>query len=249
MKVKIYSFGYFKLALDMLGALLCVFLCIAVSFSFMLGAVTEGEFVLTSSESTSPLIVIDAGHGGEDVGAVGVNGVYEKDLNLQFALLLGEMLCEEGYNVFYTRTEDKLLYKEEENIKGIRKISDLKNRAAIVNEKMPVMFISIHMNYFSVEKYSGLEVYYRLGDSESQMLAHDISSEVKLSVDSENKRTPKGTEDLYLLKNTYCPAVLVECGFLSNGAECEKLCEKEYQKRLCFAIICGMIKYESRNVS
>ena len=105
--------------------------------------------------------------------------------------------------------------------------------------------ISIHMNFFSIEKYSGFEAYFRKGDIDSQKLAYAITDEVKLASDTENNRTPKGTEDLYLLKNTTCPAVLLECGFLSNNVECQKLCEKEFQKQLCFSIVCGIIKYES----
>lgn len=249
MKIKVFDMKPINAIFEVVSVVAFIVLAVAISFSLTVNSLASGELAPVSASVDAPLVIIDAGHGGEDVGAIGVNGVYEKDLNLQFAFTLGEMLLNEGYDVFYTRTQDKLLYTEEENIKGMRKIYDLKNRAQIVNEKMPSMFISIHMNYFSEEKYSGFEVYYRKSDSQSQRLAYDIADEVKHGVDNSNKRTPKEGEDIYLLKNTTCPAVLLECGFISNAKECEKLCQKEYQKQLCFSIVCGMIKYESRLLS
>ncbi len=246
MKIRVFSLKKLNFILNFFTTFVFALMCVFLSFSIMHWTDRFGAYVETMSVSTSPVIVIDAGHGGEDVGAIGTNGVYEKDLNFEIAFLLGEILTEEGFTVFYTRTQDKLLYGEDENIKGMRKIYDLKNRAEIVNEKNPYMLISIHMNYFSIEKYSGFEVYYRTGDTDSQRLAYDVSSEVKLFSELENIRTPKATEELYILKNTSCPALLIECGFLSNKVECEKLCEKEYQKQLCFSIVCGIIKYESR---
>ena len=246
MKIKLFRLGKAFAVFDLITAFMIALGCILMSGSIMMTQVNTGEYIEIMNSPSLPLIVIDAGHGGEDVGAIGVNGVYEKDLNLEISFLLGEMLSNEGYQVFYTRTQDKLLYTEEQNIKGMRKIYDLKHRASVVNEKAPYIFISIHMNYFSIEKYSGFEVYYRKGDIESQKLAYDVADEVKLSADTDNKRTPKATDELYLLSNTTCPALLLECGFLSNVAECQKLCEKEYQKQLCFSIVCGIIKYESR---
>ncbi len=247
MKIKVYKVTKAFFIFKLFTAFLVALGCIVISGAIMLRQMYTGEYIEIMNTINTPLIVIDAGHGGEDVGAIGVNGVYEKDLNLEISFLLGDMLIKEGYQVFYTRTQDKLLYTEEENIKGMRKIYDLKNRATIVNEKKPFLFISIHMNYFSIEKYSGFEVYYRDGDNESQKLAYDVADEVKLSADKDNKRIPKATDELYLLSNTKCPALLIECGFLSNTDECQKLCEKEYQKQLCFSIVCGIIKYESRN--
>ena len=217
-----------------------------LAFGILVQTVSHVEYTQAVADATSPIVVIDAGHGGEDVGAVGVSGVFEKDLNLSYSITLGEMLASEGYTVFYTRTEDRLLYTEEENIKGMRKIYDLKNRAIFTNEKSPFFLISIHMNYFSVEKYHGFEVYYASDSAPSKRLAYDISDEVKQSIADAGDRTPKASDDLYLLSNVTCPAVLLECGFLSNIVECNRLCEKEYEKQLCFAIVCGMIKYENR---
>ena len=188
-------------------------------------------------------VIIDAGHGGEDSGAVGVSGDLEKNLNLEISLLIGEELINRGYKVVYTRTEDKMLYSAEENIKGMRKISDLKNRCKISFEYENPIFISVHMNSYGSSKYSGLQVYYTDGNDESKSLANKIQNSVKTSLQTENTRQIKNGKNLYLLENCNGTAVLVECGFLSNTDECKKLSEKEYQKQLSFAIICGIIEY------
>ena len=197
---------------------------------------------LTSAE-TGRVIVIDAGHGGEDPGAIGMNGVYEKDINLEIAMTLGEELKNRGYTIIYTRTEDKMLYIPEENIKGMRKISDLKNRCKITAEYDNCIVISIHMNSYGASKYSGLQVYYQDGNSESQALANKIQNAVRKELQPDNHRQIKNGSDLYLLENANGTAVLIECGFLSNEKECKKLSQKEYQKELSFSIICGIIDY------
>ena len=188
-------------------------------------------------------IIIDAGHGGEDCGAIGASGVYEKDLNLEVALIVGELLTDQGYTVVYTRTEDKLLYTDAENIKGIRKISDLKNRCKIGAEYADSLFVSIHMNSYSDAKYSGLHVYYSPKAQGSERLAHIIQNRVREDVQPMNNRVPKLGKNMYLLENLENTAVLIECGFLTNVQECEKLSQKEYQKQLSFSIVCGIIEY------
>ncbi len=195
----------------------------------------------TIPQEKTRIVILDAGHGGEDCGAIGKNGVYEKDLNLQIAKTLGEYLTKSGYTVVYTRTEDKLLYTDEENIKGFRKIYDLKNRVKISEQYKDALFVSLHMNSFGEEKSSGLQVYFSKNVALSQKLASNIQNEVRERVQPNNTRGIKATEDLYVLTNNPNAAVLIECGFLSNGNECQKLCEKEYQKELCFAIVCGII--------
>ena len=198
---------------------------------------------VTAPVQTPKTVILDAGHGGEDPGAIGKNGVYEKDLNLSIAKELGSQLEDLGYSVVYTRTDDRLLYREEENIKGLRKIYDLKNRVGIALKYENAIFISIHMNAFSDEKYSGLQVLYSETDPKSLQLAENIQDEVKEKLQTENRRSVKSGNGLYLMDHIDYPAVLIECGFLSNTRECEKLCEKEYQKQLCFSILCGIISY------
>ncbi len=230
------------------NAFVSIFVIMLVLMSTVIGAVAGvlGENLADVSANALPyekLIVIDAGHGGEDSGAVGVNGALEKDLNLQIALEIGKALEEKGYVVVYTRTDDRLLYTEEENIKGIRKISDLKNRCKIAARYPNSVFVSIHMNSFGSSKYSGLQVYYSEKNDESRLLADSIQNKVINDLQKTNNRVTKPGKDMYILENIDNTAVLIECGFLSNKEECEKLSEKEYQKELSFLIVCAIIEY------
>ena len=230
------------------NAFVSIFVIMLVLMSTVIGAVAGvlGENLADVSANALPyekLIVIDAGHGGEDSGAVGVNGALEKDLNLQIALEIGKALEEKGYVVVYTRTDDRLLYTEEENIKGIRKISDLKNRCKIAARYPNSVFVSIHMNSFGSSKYSGLQVYYSEKNDESRLLADSIQNKVINDLQKTNNRVTKPGKDMYILENIDNTAVLIECGFSSNKEECEKLSEKEYQKELSFSIVCAIIEY------
>ena len=225
---------------------------LALAFIFIfIGKISSDTYVRSSayvdvlSEITEKsTVIIDAGHGGEDCGAIGVNGIYEKDLNLEISVELGKILSENGYAVVYTRTNDALLYTEEENIYGIRKISDLKNRCKYGAEYPNAIYISIHMNSYKSAKCSGLQVYYSLDNDSSYSLASSIQRSVKNRLQTDNNRQVKEGKGMYLLENLSNPAVLIECGFLTNPEECEKLAEKEYQKQLSFAIFCGIIDYK-----
>jgi N-acetylmuramoyl-L-alanine amidase len=210
--------------------------------------ISFGEYDTEAASASEMLIILDAGHGGEDAGATGINGALEKDLNLSMVNILGEMLTEKGFAVVYTRSEDKLLYEEWENIKGIRKISDLKNRCKIAKSYPNALFVSIHMNTFGDGKYSGLQVYYSPENKESEMLAGAIQSSVKKELQPNNNRNIKQGNDIYILENIDNTAVLIECGFLSNEEEAKKLSQKEYQKMLSFSIICGIIEYMNTKI-
>ncbi len=208
----------------------------------------SGTFASPANAATvapdRPLVILDAGHGGEDGGAVGDNGVYEKDLNLTLALLLADMLRAADVDVLLTRTEDKLLYREEENIRGHRKEYDLRNRLKIAEGHSGALFISLHMNTFPQKKYSGLQVYYAQRTDGSRALASCIQRAVAATLQPDNDRQIKEADSsIYLLDSAVCRAVLVECGFLSNPVECRLLSEKEYQRRLCFSLFCGIMEY------
>ena len=242
MKVYLINGKKIKRRFGVLLTCMAFLLTVTVFFSAVEGYFID-KLVSVSTTPETGVIIIDAGHGGEDVGATGVNGVYEKDLNLIFANLVGKELESRGYKVVYTRTDDKLLYTEQENIKGIRKISDLKNRCKIADEHKGALFISIHMNTFGAAKYSGLQVYYSNGSEKSINLATAIQSTVRERLQNDNKRAVKNGKGLYILDKCSATSVIVECGFLSNPDECAKLSEKEYQKELSFAIVCGIIEY------
>ncbi len=230
-------------------AFLSFLVIMAVILSSYFGAFSKRS-ECTAATSTKPenrSFIIDAGHGGEDPGAISDSGVFEKDINLDIALLIGEELMKKGYNVIYTRTEDKLLYTEKENIHGIRKICDLRNRCRIAKENPDAIFLSIHMNSFSESKYSGLQTYYSAYNEESRALADSIQSRVRNDLQKENNRKIKEGNNMYVMENIENIGVLVECGFLTNSDEAKKLCEKEYQKMLSFSIVCGIIDYIEKN--
>jgi len=233
---------------------LCVslLLILTVIVTSTIGIYTQfyGKDITSVYSNTIPyekIVILDAGHGGEDPGAVAKNGLLEKDLNLTLTLEIGKIFEEKGYVVVYTRTDDRLLYKEEENVKGIRKISDLKNRCKVAERYPDSIFVSIHMNSYGSKKYSGLQVYYSNKNSESQMLADSIQNKVVKDLQTSNNRVPKPGKDMYILENIDNTAVLIECGFMTNDAELKKLSEKEYQKQLSFSIVCGIIEYIEKN--
>ena len=228
-------------------------LCVMVVLSLTIGITAKilGRSLLDVQANTLPyekIIILDAGHGGEDPGAIGKGNIYEKDLNLQIALEIGKLLEEKGYIVVYTRTNDRLLYAENENIKGIRKISDLKNRCKVANRYPESIFVSIHMNSFASSKYSGLQVYHSKSDA-SISLANIIQNKVVSELQPENNRAIKQGDGMYILENITNPAVLIECGFMTNEEELKKLSQKEYQKQLSFSIVCGIIEYIDKNSS
>lgn len=206
----------------------------------------DGERSRPVSAEAGVTFVLDAGHGGEDSGAIGVNGALEKNLNMEVTLLLGDLLKEAGYRVVYTRTEDRLLYTEEQNIAGQRKTYDLKNRLAVAAAEENGVLVSIHMDKFSSPSASGLQVHYA-GVGDSRVLADKIQNRVRADLQPNSRRTVKAAgEEIYLLYHSTTPAVLIECGFLSNPEECKKLCEKDYQRQLSFSIFCGMMEYMER---
>ena len=227
-------------------AILAIIVIISIILSLSLKS--ENDPYVDSSAvpeqvNTVKTVIIDAGHGGEDCGAIGKTGVYEKDLNMQISLKLGEYLSAAGYSVVYTREDDRLLYTEEQNIKGMRKIYDLKNRVEIANSYNSALLVSIHMNSYGAESCSGLQVYYAEGNDSSVSLANKVQESVVNTLQPNNKRKIKEGNGIYLLENSINPCILIECGFISNYDECKKLSEKEYQKELCFSILCGIIEY------
>ncbi len=232
-----------------LGALACVFFFMLLfllsgAFTVFLSALlAEEEGAPTALDAPPPVVILDAGHGGEDGGAVGVNGALEKDLNLALTLSLAELLREAGVEVILTRSEDRLLLGEGENVKGHRKENDLKNRLAVAEEHPDAIFVSIHMNAFPDPSCRGLQVYYAKTEG-SGLLASHIQGSVKARLQGDNKRTPHAAgSSIYLLERAVSCAVLIECGFLSNPDECARLSQKDYRSELCFSIFCGMMEY------
>ncbi len=190
-----------------------------------------------------PVIVVDAGHGGEDGGASGADGTAEKDLNLAIAQTVGEILSAAGYDVRLTRTDDRLLYDlygDLTDYTGHKKTYDLRNRLRFAKEADAGLFVSIHMNKFPEEKYSGLQVYYA-AFPQSQAVAEVVQNYAKQYLQHENTRqTKRATSSIYLLSRAEFPAIMIECGFLSNPAELTQLKDPLYQKQLALVIACAI---------
>ena len=205
--------------------------------------------VLTlKDEVKCPVIIIDAGHGGEDGGATGVNGVAEKDLNLEIAFELADMLTAAGYDVVLTRDSDRLLYDPTSDYKGRKKFLDLSERVRITEDLDRAILVSIHMNSFPDPRYSGLQVYYSKNHPESSALAESIQNAVRENLQKENDRTTKAANSrIFLLDRVSKPAVLVECAFLSNPEECELISEDGYRKKLTLAMFCGISDFIRKN--
>ena len=187
------------------------------------------------------LIIVDAGHGGFDGGAVAFDGTVEKDINLEISMVLSEMLASHGYDVIMTRTTDT--GTEDDFTKPIqtRKVSDLKNRLSLMNKYPNAVFVSIHLNKFTASSAKGAQVFYSKNHPDSYTLGDSIQATIKSKLQPDNPRVIKqGTRSTYLLYNAKIPAVIVECGFISNNEELQKLKDDKYKKQLAFAVFCGI---------
>jgi len=189
-------------------------------------------------------IIIDAGHGEPDGGAVGNHGVLEKDLNLAISRYLQGYLEQGGVEVILTRSDDSGIYDAENKTIRQKKRSDLKNRENLIKNSEADLFVSIHMNKFSDSKYSGPQVFFSANHKDSKPLAEQIQQEMIAVLKPPSERTVKQAgKEIYLMQKAKIPAVLIECGFLSNDREEQLLMNEEYQKKAAWAIYCGIIKY------
>lgn len=181
-------------------------------------------------------VVLDAGHGSSDSGKVGINGVLEKDINLSISKKTKKHLEKKGIRVVMTRDKDESL-AEGEN--GNRKVQDMKARVKRINDTKPDLAVSIHQNSYHEESIHGAQVFY-YEHSESGEKDARILQEALLAVDPDNTRQVKANTTYYLLKRTEVPILIVECGFLSNQEEAEKLASEDYQKEIAKAIANGI---------
>lgn len=205
-------------------------------------AMTAGN----ANETVSPQIVIDPGHGGEDGGAV-VGDVLEKDLNLQISECLFDLYTMFGIRSEMTRTEDTMLYDrfdDLEDYRGKMKTYDLRSRLRVAEESGAVLYVGIHMNKFPNESSKGLQVYYSPNTEESERVAQLMQSYAKKYLAPDNKReTKKATSAIYILKRIRIPAVLAECGFLSNREECALLETPEYRLKVAAVLFASTGEY------
>lgn len=186
---------------------------------------------------TKKTVIIDPGHGGIDVGTVGIDGSLEKNINLSISLDLYDYLMVSGINTVLTRDGDYEVYRAgEQRIK-----SDLYNRMDFINSVPDSILISIHQNHFENEAEWGTQVWFSPNDEISPTLADKILQSVKKNIQPENKRENKVSDNsYYILYKAQKPSVMVECGFVSNKNENNKLQDKEYQKDMAYSILAGI---------
>lgn len=199
---------------------------------------TMGDNVLTGK--TQVCIVLDAGHGGDDPGKIGVNGLKEKDINLAIAQKVRTYLEANDVKVIMTRETSEGLYDP-----GVdnKKVQDMKRRIEIIEETAPVATVSIHQNSYTEEYVNGAQVFYYADSKEGENLAALLQENLRANLNPENHRQIKPNDSYYLLKKTKIPTVIVECGFLSNYTEAELLGTEEYQDRVAWAIHMGIMQF------
>ena len=224
---------------------LMILAVILITFCLMMYSAFSNITARTASDSLEqqPMIVIDAGHGGEDGGAE-VDGVLEKDINLSIAGKLSEILRLCGCRVTEIRDEDISVYDSDALTLREKKVSDLKRRVEIANENDNNILVSIHQNKFDNSAYSGAQLFYSSNHDDSRVLAESIRSAITSLLQKDNTRElkPAGS-DIYLLDNAEVPAVIVECGFLSNQEERSKLMDDAYQNEMAYAVAMGVLEY------
>lgn len=231
----IYALRFF------LCAVLTVLVIMAVSVALeAIMTKKPEESAPTSLDTSNVLVVIDPGHGGEDPGSVAPDGTLEKDLNLEISNLVQALCILNGWDVKMTRTEDTLLYDyydDLEDYTGKKKVYDLKNRLKIAEEHENALYLGIHMNKFSQSKYSGAQIYYSKNNVGSYSVATNLSKNIKKYLQPSNNRAIKAADSsIYILNNIKNPAILVECGFLSNEDELSLLKAEEYRAKMALVI-------------
>lgn len=196
-----------------------------------------------ATPATSKTIVVDAGHGGEDGGAVASDGVMEADINLRIALKLQNLLEQSGATVILTRSDENAIYNLDKKTLRDKKNSDIKNRVKIGNNSSADIFVSIHLNKIPQSEYYGWQTFFKDGSEEGKRLATCIQNNLNEAIQKENKRVPLKINNVYIIKHVEIPISIVECGFLSNPEEREQLEDNSYQNKLAWGIYNGVMDY------
>lgn len=227
-------------------------LAVCAGFSLPYFSSRRGEGARTATGAEARTVILDAGHGGEDGGAVSAGGLQEKAVNLDLTLRIRDFLVENGVRVVLTRDSDVLLYDRNTDYRGRKKALDLQARREIAEQIPGGVFVSIHMNAFPQKQVHGLQVWYSPNHADSALLAGAVQEEVRTRLQPENNRkTKQAGSNIYLLHHLQIPAVLVECGFLSNPDEAALLATEGYREQLAQAVALGILaglgKFDARS--
>lgn len=207
--------------------------------------VNRVEKVIATSATpvTDRVIILDAGHGKPDEGATGEDGITEEKTNLDITLKTQKLLEESGATVILTRSNENAIYDLDKKTLREKKVSDIKNRVKIGNESQADILVSIHLNKGDSASYSGWQTFYKASDENGKRLATNIQESISEIITVENHRKAHEISGIYLVENVEIPVTIVECGFLSNPQEAEKLLTEEYQNQLAWGIYNGILKY------
>lgn len=229
-------------------AIITAFLIILSTMLYLTFMANFSAAEASSMPITQKTVIVDAGHGGDDGGAIGIDGTVEKDINLDIALKLEKILKFYGFNVIMTRTQDVMTCDDGLDSLRKRKISDIHNRFELMRKNPDAIFISVHQNKFEDSSQHGTQVFYSGNDERSKELAEAIQTSVTLTLQRKNDRVVKKSgSGIYLLYHAKIPAVLVECGFISNSDEVKKLKDESYRMKLAILIADGLLKYLSNH--
>lgn len=223
-----------SLSLVLIGCFIVLAIC---------ARITERALPTAAEASDKPIIVLDAGHGGMDSGAVGATGVLEKDINLSIVLALRDMFEMSGFQTVLTRDEDISIY--DAGVEGIRnqKLNDMDNRLKIIQSYPESIFLCIHQNNYTDPKYFGGQMFYNNNNPNNRTLAQIMQNRFA-QLQTGNDREIKLTgEELFLLKSNKNPSLMIECGFLSNPEEEQNLASWEYQQKVAFTIYSGVLEF------
>ena len=228
-----------KKRLVILGIFLLLVISICVIMQFKEPETKETVALPVSNK----VIVVDAGHGEPDGGAVSSNGISEAEINLKIALKLHNLLEQSGATVILTRSDENGIYDLDKETLKQKKVSDIKNRVKIGNSSSADIFVSIHLNKIPQQQYSGWQTFFKKDCENGKKLATAIQENLKQAVQKENDRVPMKIDNVYIVKNVEIPLTIVECGFLSNTEEEKQLQDDNYQNRLSWGIYNGIIDY------
>lgn len=216
--------------------ILLLTLCLCILGGAALLGKSRIEPTVSTSAQSGRVVILDAGHGGEDGGASSAGGDKESDINLDIVLKLESLMAFLGVDTQLTRQDDRSLHSGDARTIREKKISDLKNRVAAINSVPDAFLISVHQNHFTDSRYSGAQVFFNGGDV-SRQWGECTQSVLREVLDAGNDRKAKPMPDgIYLFEHISCPAILVECGFLSNGEEASLLLTDAYQRKVALAL-------------
>ncbi len=228
-----------------------VFICIIAALTVLLVTFNCGVMpIKTGIGAMKPVLLIDAGHGGIDGGAVSSSGAVEKDINLSIAIYVKQLAEKNGWRVVMTRERDVSLHKNDDASIRSRKTEDLRVRCEMLEKYQPAAAVSIHLNSFREDiSVNGVQVFYPGGWDDGEHLleckkfAEIMQKKLAEAVAADRVRTPLAKDNVFLFKEEICPIVIVECGFLSNPEEAELLLSDKYQQKLARGIMAGITEF------